>query len=116
VATYVRNERREITLISYGLWQRRFGRQDVIGKTLHLTAGVNDRNYTIIGVAPKDFWFYGSCDVFVAVGATNEMWLKQRMEREGSRVIARLKPGAQREKTLRTRKQGLFSVCYAESH
>jgi predicted permease len=83
-----------VALISYGLWQRRFGgKDDVIGKTVHLTAGNNDRNYTIVGVAPKEFWFYTPSDVFVAVGATNEMWLKQRLEREGSRVIARLKPG-----------------------
>ncbi|HEY6273370.1 MAG TPA: ABC transporter permease [Terriglobales bacterium] len=83
-----------VTLISYGLWQRRFGgRDDVIGKTVHLTAGLNDRNYTIVGVAPQNFWFYSPSDVFIAVGATNEMWLKQRLEREGSRGIARLKPG-----------------------
>jgi predicted permease len=82
-----------VVLISYGLWQRRFGgRDDVVGKTVHLTGGVTDRNYTIVGVAPKDFWFYTPSDVFIAIGATNELWLKQRMEREGSRVIARLKP------------------------
>jgi putative ABC transport system permease protein len=83
-----------VALISYGLWQRRFGgRDDVIGKTVHLTAGLNDRNYTIVGVAPQNFWFYSPSDVFIAVGATNEMWLKQRLDREGSRGIARLKPG-----------------------
>jgi predicted permease len=83
-----------VVLLSYGLWQRRFGgRDDVIGKTIRLTSGVNDRNYTVVGVAPKDFWFYTPSDVFVAIGATNEMWLKQRMEREGSRAIGRLKPG-----------------------
>jgi predicted permease len=82
-----------VALISYGLWQRRFGgREDVVGKTVHLTAGTNDRNYTVVGVAPRDFWFYTPSDVFVAIGATNEMWLKQRMEREGSRAIGRLKP------------------------
>ena len=83
-----------VVLLSYGLWQRRFGgRDDVIGKTIRLTAGVNDRNYTVVGVAPKNFWFYTPSDVFVAIGATNEMWLKQRMEREGSRAIGRLRPG-----------------------
>lgn len=83
-----------VALISYGLWQRRFGgRDDVIGKTVHLTAGVTDRDYTIIGVAPRDFWFYTPSDVFVPIGATSEFWLKQRMEREGARAIARLKPG-----------------------
>ena len=82
-----------VALISYGLWQRRFGgSNDVIGKTVHLTAGVTDRDYTVIGVAPQDFWFYTPSEVFVAIGATNEMWLKQRLEREGARVIARMSP------------------------
>src|SRR5262249_47150607 len=79
-----------VALISYGLWQRRFGaREDVLGKTVHL----NDRDFSIIGVAPKDFWFYTPSDVFVAIGATGELWLKLREEREGSRVLGRLKNG-----------------------
>jgi len=83
-----------VVLLSYGLWQRRFGgSDDVIGKTIRLTAGINDRNYTVVGVAPKDFWFYTPTDVYVAIGATNEMWLNVRMEREGARAIGRLKPG-----------------------
>jgi predicted permease len=79
-----------VALISYGLWQRRFGgQQDVLGKTVHL----NDRDYSIIGVAPRDFWFYTPSDVFVAIGATGQLWLKVRQEREGSRVLGRLKNG-----------------------
>jgi predicted permease len=79
-----------VVLLSYGLWQRRFGGlDDVIGKTVHL----NDRNYTVIGVAPKDFWFYSPSDVFVPIGATGEMWLKTREEREGARAVGRLKLG-----------------------
>jgi len=80
-----------VALLSYGLWQRRFGGQDsILGQTVHL----NDRDYTIIGVAPKDFWFYTRADVFVPIGATGEMWLKIREEREGSRAVGRLKAGA----------------------
>lgn len=46
-------DRRPLLLLSYGLWQRRFGGgDDVLGQTVHL----NDRNYTVIGVASKDFW------------------------------------------------------------
>lgn len=79
-----------VALLSYGLWQRRFGGQEgVLGQTIHL----NDRDYTVIGVAPKDFWFYSPTDVFVPIGATGQMWLKIRLEREGSRALGRLKTG-----------------------
>ncbi|HEX7288480.1 MAG TPA: ABC transporter permease [Candidatus Angelobacter sp.] len=79
-----------VAVLSHGLWQRRFGgTRDILGRTIHL----NDRNYTVVGVLPQDFWFYSQSDVFVPVGATGKMWLQNRMEREGSRVIARLKPG-----------------------
>jgi predicted permease len=108
-----------VALISYGLWQRRFGgREDVIGKTIRLTAGINDRNYTVVGVAPKEFWFYTPSDVFVGIGATNEMWLKQRMEREGSRAIGRLKSGvsvAQARADLGTIAQQL-ATAYPEAN
>lgn len=79
-----------VVILSHGLWQRRFGgAQDILGRTVRL----NDHNCTVVGVLPQGFWFYSKSDVFVPVGATGKMWLKNRMEREGSRVIARLKPG-----------------------
>ena len=79
-----------VALLSYGLWQRRFGGdQNILGKTIHL----NDQNYTIVGVAPRDFWFYTNVDVFAPIGASGKPWLKIRMEREGSQVVGRLKAG-----------------------
>jgi predicted permease len=79
-----------VVVLSYGLWQRRFGGDpNVLGKTVHL----NDANYTVVGVAPRDFWFYTNSDVFTPVGASGQMWLKNREEREGSQVIGRLKAG-----------------------
>src|SRR5215472_11902695 len=78
-----------VVLLSYGLWQRRFGGQDMIGKAVHL----NDRNYSVIGVAPKNFWFHSPVDVFVPIGGTNEPWLKNRMMREGAHAVGRLKAG-----------------------
>jgi predicted permease len=79
-----------VTILSYGLWQRRFGGSpDVLGKVIHL----NDHAYTVVGVTPKEFWFYSKSDLFLPVGATGGMWLSNRMERPGARVIGRMKPG-----------------------
>ena len=47
----------EITVISYDLWQNRFGgRNDVLGKQIR----IDDDNYTVIGVMPKGFTHPGS--------------------------------------------------------
>lgn len=79
-----------VALLSYGLWQRRFGGDPhVLGKAIRM----NDRSYTVVGVTTHDFWFYNECDVFVPIGATGRPWLKDRLEREGSQVVGRLKPG-----------------------
>ena len=79
-----------VAVLSYGLWQRRFGGDpNVLGKTVHL----NDANYTVVGIAPRDFWFYTEADVFTPVGASGSMWLKNREQREGSQVVGRLKAG-----------------------
>jgi predicted permease len=79
-----------VAVLSYGLWQRRFGGdENILGKTVHL----NDQNYTIVGIAPRDFWFYTNVDVFAPIGASGKPWLKIRMEREGSQVVGRLKAG-----------------------
>jgi putative ABC transport system permease protein len=44
--------RHRVVVLSYGMWQRLFGAEPgAIGQTLVL----NDNNYTIIGVAPKEF-------------------------------------------------------------
>jgi predicted permease len=79
-----------VVILSYGLWQGRFGGdRNVLGRSVHL----NDSNYTVVGVLPKDFWFYSQRDVFVPIAATGRMLLMNRMEREGARAVARLKPG-----------------------
>ncbi|HKW74416.1 MAG TPA: ABC transporter permease [Terriglobales bacterium] len=79
-----------VVIMSYGLWQRRFGGdRNILGRSIHL----NDADYTVVGVLPRDFWFYSQRDVFVPIAATGRMWLKNRMDREGARAIGRLKPG-----------------------
>lgn len=43
---------RSVVLVSYSLWQRRFGgAQDIIGRSLTL----DDKPYTVIGVLPRDY-------------------------------------------------------------
>jgi len=47
-------ENSPVVVLSYGLWQRRFGSDpSIIGQTLIL----NSEPFTIIGVMPPDFWF-----------------------------------------------------------
>jgi putative ABC transport system permease protein len=83
-----------VVVLSYGLWQRRFGGQNVIGR--HLT--VNNGDATVIGVMPSDFTLH----IARWSGTTKppEMWrpwqisndLRQRHGRFAS-AVGRLKPG-----------------------
>ena len=51
-----------VTVISHGLWQRRFGGDpDIIGKTVTAYSGdrpLDAEVFTIVGVLPSDFWFF----------------------------------------------------------
>ncbi|MGH9815692.1 MAG: ABC transporter permease [Candidatus Acidiferrales bacterium] len=83
-----------VMLISYGLWQRRYGAdRNIVGRTIQ----VDDRQATVIGVLPRDFrWMDG-----VARRGEADVWapLEQNpfMQR-GRRVrvftlVGRLRPG-----------------------
>jgi putative ABC transport system permease protein len=80
-----------VVVLSYGLWQRRFGGDpNIVDQTISL----NDRSYTVIGIMPKDFLFPNRVDMWVPVGplSDQESW-KQRGNHPGLYGIARLKPG-----------------------
>jgi predicted permease len=82
-----------VIILSYGLWQRRFGSdRDVVGRTVD----VDQQNYTVIGVMPSDFRFPPELPSSYRVDA----WLPpapdpSRHERGSNNyyTFARLKPG-----------------------
>ncbi len=77
-----------VALISYGLWQRQFaGAEEAVGKTLRL----DNANYQIIGVLPRDFQFEAPTDLWVPL-TTSDPGLKVRNS-HFLRVIARIRPG-----------------------
>ncbi|MGH9711846.1 MAG: ABC transporter permease [Candidatus Acidiferrales bacterium] len=87
-----------VAVIGYGLWQRRFGADpNVLGRTITL----NEHDFTIIGVTPKDF---GSPFAGIALDVWTPAMMKDYVARphfsltdRGSRwlmVMGRLKPGA----------------------
>jgi putative ABC transport system permease protein len=98
-----------VIVLSYGLWQRRFGGDpEIVGKTVQL----NNRPYTIVGVMPADFHPLPSTLVSpegqfyrpIAENYNNEDRSSRHL-----RAIARLKPGvtldqAQSEMTVITKR------------
>jgi putative ABC transport system permease protein len=80
--------RDQAALLSYGLWQRRFGSDpNILGKVIEL----DSKAYTVAGIMGKDFGFPVPTDVWIPL-AMDE---KERAERAAVtiRVLGRLKPG-----------------------
>jgi predicted permease len=80
-----------VVMLSDAFWHRHFGGSTaVLGSSLDL-GGVN---YTIIGIVPAGFRFYGiDRDVFTPAGQLNdESWLDRRVDLS-ARSFGRLKPG-----------------------
>jgi predicted permease len=77
-----------VVVISYGLWQRRYGGDaSMLGKTLLL----NDRRYDVIGVMPRPFIFRrGDVDYWVPTHFTAAVAAERRSHYLN--VVARLKP------------------------
>ncbi|NDQ55959.1 MAG: ABC transporter permease [Acidipila sp.] len=81
-----------VVMISYSLWQRRFGGDAaIVGKTIWL----NGLSHTVIAVLPKTFRHYSFApvDVFVPIGLELSD-ARERQNHPGISVLARLKPGA----------------------
>ena len=83
----------KVVVLSYALWQRRFGGDNsIVGKPLSL----NGETYTVVGVMPARFQFPTSDDaLWVPIAFTS-----QQLASRGShylQVLARLKPGTSLE-------------------
>ncbi len=76
-------------ILSYALWQRRFGgAPSILGKPLAL----DDRNYTVVGVMPAGFRIPGE------FRANQELWLPFQLEEGNAHfkvvwAVGRLRPG-----------------------
>jgi len=78
-----------VAIISYGLWQRRYGAsRSAIGQALV----VDGTPYTVVGIAPAGFQLDGSPDVFTPLGQVTEVRMQNRAA-NFLRVVARLHSG-----------------------
>ncbi len=82
---------KEVVVLSYGIWQRKFGGDPgVLGRTLSL----DGKNYTVIGVTPEGFLFPSRVELWTPVGqvSAQQNWVN-RGNHPGLYGLARLKPG-----------------------
>jgi predicted permease len=78
-----------VAIISYGLWQRRYGgRASAIGRPLVF----DGKLYTVVGIAPADFRLDGEADVFTPLGQNTDLRMQNRAA-YFIHVMARLVPG-----------------------
>lgn len=80
-----------VVILGGGLYEQKFGSApDVIGKGITL----NGVSYTIVGVVPASFSFYGhDRDVYVPIGQWTDPSFRDRRISVSARSIGRLRPG-----------------------
>jgi predicted permease len=80
-----------VAILSDGFWRRRFGGSlAILGKPLAL----NGTDYTVIGIAPSGFSFYGvDRDIFVPIGQWNDPNFWDRRVDISAHAVGRLKDG-----------------------
>ena len=81
-----------VVVLSYPLWQRRFGGQlSILNQPLTL----NSKTYTVIGIMPEKFLYPSRVEMWVPVGqlSGDPSW-QARGNHPGLYGVARLKPGA----------------------
>jgi putative ABC transport system permease protein len=80
--------REPVAVLSYGLWQRRFGADpNAVGRAVMLSG----KSTTIVGVMPQGFDFPAQSEVWVPLQLDPA---KERRDNRYLQVVGRLKPGA----------------------
>lgn len=80
-----------VVVLSYGLWQRRFGG---LSSILNQPITLNGKSYTVIGVMPQTFQFPSRAEMWVPVGQlSGEPSWQQRGNHPGLYGVGRLRPG-----------------------
>jgi putative ABC transport system permease protein len=93
------NNGARVAVISYGLWQRRFGgSRDIIGRRI----SVNDQLYEVIGVMPRGFYFMPARDIGIWMPASFPAWMRRNFTWHSAEIVARLKPGVTVEQARRS--------------
>jgi putative ABC transport system permease protein len=81
--------RNRVVVLSYGLWQRRFGADpNLVGKPINL----NGESYVVVGVAPNDFRF-APVELYLPLTITPDSLSNLARGSHFLRLIARLKDG-----------------------
>jgi putative ABC transport system permease protein len=90
--------RPRVVVLSYGLWQRRFGSdKNVAGRKITLSGDP----YTIVGVAPRDFVLPAqNADVYIPLAAETDPTRSNRASISFLRVFGRMKPGVTPQKAV----------------
>jgi putative ABC transport system permease protein len=86
-------------IMSYGLWQRRFGADPgLIGRSLKLKGTLGTRDFTVAGILPRDFRFYAPAELYVPIGLWGANgYLMKRENHDRTLAVARMKPGVSLE-------------------
>jgi putative ABC transport system permease protein len=82
---------RAVVVLSYPLWQRRFGGQTSI---INQAITLNGKSYDVIGIMPESYAYPRRAEMWVPVGQLSDQtsW-KERGNHPGLYGIGRLKPG-----------------------
>src|SRR5436853_2391722 len=88
-----------VIVISYALWQRRYGGDEtLIGRTVRY----NGESWTVIGVMPADFDFYGTTnannDFYMPLGRLTDQEYMHDRHSHTVMVTGRLRPGVSLER------------------
>ncbi len=80
-------DRNPVVVLSYGLWERRFGAdRSVIGRQVR----IGGKDTTVVGVMPPDFTYPAQSELWVPMPLDP---VKERRDNRYINVITRLKPG-----------------------